>query len=91
MSGAVARLYTAQIRLDKNSTVVGKILADATRGLGEGFKVESIQRGKGVFINPLPDVVLKPGDRLTTSDTQENLREFSATAGRHIVLRRPGR
>jgi di/tricarboxylate transporter len=81
MSGVVARLYTAQIRLDKNSAVVGKILADATRGLGDSFKVESIQRGKGVFINPLPDVVLKPGDRLTTSDTQENLREFSRALG----------
>jgi len=77
MSGIIARLYTAQIRLDKNSTVVGKNLSEATRRLGKGFKVESIQRGKGVFINPLPDVVLKPGDRLTTSDTQENLREFS--------------
>jgi Na+/H+ antiporter NhaD/arsenite permease-like protein len=29
MSGAVLRLYTAQIRLDKNSTVVGRTLADA--------------------------------------------------------------
>ncbi|MCJ7815888.1 MAG: hypothetical protein MUP31_07540, partial [Xanthomonadales bacterium] len=81
MSGVVARLYTAQIRLDKQSTVVGKILSDATRRLGEGFRVESIQRGKGVFINPLPDVVLKSGDRLTTSDTQENLREFSRLLG----------
>jgi len=81
MSGAVARLYTAQIRLDKNSTVVGKMLADATRSLGENFQVESIQRHKGVFINPLPDVVLKSGDRLTTSDTQENLREFSRLLG----------
>jgi di/tricarboxylate transporter len=81
MSGTIARLYTAQIRLDKQSTVVGKILSEATGRLGENFKVESIQRGKGVFINPLPDVVLKAGDHLTTSDTQENLREFSRLLG----------
>jgi len=81
MSGTVARLYTAQIRLDKQSIMVGKTLSEATGRLGESFRVESIQRGKGVFINPLPDVVLKAGDRLTTSDTQEKLREFSRLLG----------
>ncbi len=47
MSGTVSRLYTAQIRLDKNSTVVGKTLADATLRVGEGLKVETVQRGTG--------------------------------------------
>jgi len=81
MSGAVSRVYTAQIRLDKNSTVVGKTLANATLRVGEGMKIETVQRGKGVFINPLPDVVLKAGDRLTTSDTQPKLREFARLLG----------
>jgi di/tricarboxylate transporter len=81
LSSTVARLYSAQIRLDKSSTVVGKTLADAALRVGEGLRIESIQRGQGVFINPLPDVVLKPGDRVTTSDTQENLREFSRLLG----------
>jgi di/tricarboxylate transporter len=40
-----------------------------------------MQRGQGVFINPLPDVVLKAGDRITTSDTQANLREFARLLG----------
>jgi di/tricarboxylate transporter len=81
MSGTVSRLYTAQIRLDKGSAVVGRTLAEALLRAGEGMKVESVQRGQGVFINPLPDVVLKSGDRLTTSDTQANLREFSRLLG----------
>jgi di/tricarboxylate transporter len=81
MSGAVSRLYTAQIRIEKNSVVVGRTLADAILRVGEGVKVESVQRGQGVFINPLPDVVLKAGDRLTTSDTQANLREYSRLLG----------
>jgi di/tricarboxylate transporter len=81
MSGTVSRLYTAQIRLDADSPVVGKTLAEALLRAGEGMKVESVQRGKGVFINPLPDVVLKDGDRITTSDTQENLREFARLLG----------
>ena len=81
MSGAVSRVYTAQIRLDQGSPVVGKTLAQAMLRAEEGFRVESVQRGHGVFINPLPDVVLKAGDRLTTSDTQQNLREFSRSLG----------
>jgi di/tricarboxylate transporter len=81
MSGAVSRVYTAQIRLDVGSSVVGKTLADAILRAGEGMRVENVQRGQGVFINPLPDVVLKAGDRLTTSDTQSNLREFARLLG----------
>ncbi|MBT8058606.1 MAG: SLC13 family permease [Xanthomonadales bacterium] len=81
MSATVSRLYTAQIRLDKGSTVVGRTLAEALLRVGEGLRVETVQRGQGVFINPLPDVVLKAGDRLTTSDTQTNLREFSRLLG----------
>ena len=48
-------------------------------GFSKVFK--TIQRGQGVFINPLPDVVLKAGDRVTTSDTQANLREFARLLG----------
>ena len=81
MSGAVSRLYTAQIRLDAGSPVVGRKLAVALLRTGDGIKVETVQRGQGVFINPLPDVVLKAGDRLTTSDTQANLREYARLLG----------
>ncbi|MGD2130419.1 MAG: SLC13 family permease [Lysobacterales bacterium] len=81
MSEGVSRLYTAQIRLDQSSPVVGKTLAEAILRTGDGIRVESIQRGQGVFISPLPDVVLKAGDRVTTSDTQSNLREFSRSLG----------
>jgi di/tricarboxylate transporter len=81
MSGSVARLYTAQIRLDRTSTVSGSTLAEALLRTGNALRVESVQRGQGVFISPLPDVVLRPGDRITTSDTQANLREFARQLG----------
>jgi len=81
MSGKVSRVYTAQIRLDKGSPVVGKTLAEAILRAGEGIRVETVQREQGVFINPLPDVVLKAGDRIATSDTQSNLREFARILG----------
>jgi di/tricarboxylate transporter len=81
MSGTVSRLYTAQIRLDNDSPVVGKTLAEALVRTSEAMRVETIQRGRGAFINPLPDVVLRANDRITTSDTQGKLREFARVLG----------
>lgn len=81
MNRGVSRVYTAQIRLNNNSPVVGRTLADAITRAGENINVETIQRGKGVYINPLPDVKLREGDRITTSDSQQNLREYARTLG----------
>ncbi|MDX1555572.1 MAG: SLC13 family permease [Xanthomonadales bacterium] len=81
MSGTVSRVYTAQIRLNDSSPVAGGKLADAILRAGENLRIETIQRGQGVFISTLPDVVLKAGDRLTVSDTQSRLREFARILG----------
>jgi di/tricarboxylate transporter len=81
MNRGVSRVYTAQIRLNANSPVVGRSLADAITRAGENINVETVQRGKGVFINPLPDVKLRAGDRIAASDTQQNLREFARLLG----------
>ena len=81
MNHGVSRVYTAQIRLNSNSPVVGLTLAEAIARTGEKIKVETIQRGKGVFINPLPDVKLSAGDRITTSNNQQNLREYARLLG----------
>ncbi len=76
----VARVYTAQIRLGPNSPVVGKTVAHARARMEEPVKVESIQRGKAIFM-PLPDAVLRVNDRLNLIDTQDRLREHAARLG----------
>ncbi len=81
MKSPVKRLYTAQIRLDENSQATGTTLADAIDACRGELKVEKIQRGPGVFVTPLPDVVLTAGDRITTTNTQDNLREFAHLLG----------
>ncbi|MGY6586995.1 MAG: SLC13 family permease [Wenzhouxiangella sp.] len=81
MQATVKRLYTAQIRLNKTSDATGLQLAEAIERCDGELKVEKIQRGAGVFVTPLPDVVLKAGDRITTTNTQENLREFAHLLG----------
>ncbi len=77
MQSTVKRLFTAQIRLNKSSEAVGLTLAEAIDRCNGNLKVEKIQRGQGVFVTPLPDVVLKAGDRITTTNTQDHLREFA--------------
>ena len=81
MQATVKRLYTAQIRLNKTSEATGLQLAEVIERCDGELKVEKIQRGAGVFVTPLPDVVLKAGDRITTTNTQENLREFAHLLG----------
>ena len=81
MNRGVSRVYTAQIKLSSNSPVIGQTLAEAIARTGETLKVETIQRGKGVFINPLPDVKLRTGDQITTSNTQQKLREYARMMG----------
>jgi di/tricarboxylate transporter len=77
----VSRLYTAQIRLEENSPVVDSTLAEAIERAGENLQIEAIQRRQGVHISPLPDIVLRAGDRITISDTQNRLREFARILG----------
>ena len=81
MQDTRSRLYTAQIRIDEHSPVAGCTLAEAITRTDDSMRVETIQRGRGAFISPLPDVVLMPGDRITSSDSQANLREFARLLG----------
>lgn len=81
MQAGVNRLYTAQIRLPRDSYAIGKTLAEVIERCGGTIKVEKIQRSPGVFVTTLPDVIIKAGDRLTTTDTQENLREYARLLG----------
>lgn len=81
LQSSIKRLYTAQIRLSKSSDAVGMMLSEAMERCNGILKVEKIQRGPGVFVTPLPDVTLKAGDRITTTNTQENLREMARALG----------
>lgn len=76
-----ARLFSAQIVLTETSPVLGKTLAQAIDRTDGSLQVEKIQRGKGVFVTPLPDVTLRKGDRLTTTDTPQELREYARQLG----------
>lgn len=81
MQDTSSRLYSAQIRLDEKSPVIGASLTEAIERTGKSLRVDSVQRGASAFLSPLPDVILLAGDRITTSDSQANLREFAQVLG----------
>ena len=77
----VARLFSAQVRLTDSSPVVGRTPAAAKKLFGDKLKIESIQRGPDALISPLPDVVLRSGDRINVTDTQQRLRDLAHLLG----------
>ncbi|MDP6374888.1 MAG: SLC13 family permease [Pseudomonadales bacterium] len=69
------RLFEARLHLPQNSLAVGKTLGE-TIALADGdLRVTRIRR-RDNLIMPLPDVVLRAGDRLRVTDTPSRLKEL---------------
>ncbi len=75
------RVFTAHLNVDEESFAAGKTLAEINEASGRTLKVIQIHRGKGIVLTPLPDVVIKPGDRLSVKDTPDNLKEMETVLG----------
>ena len=75
LSDPSPRLFEARLHLPARSPAVGKTLSEAIElceGKLEAFRV---RRGEAIIM-PLPDVILRAGDRLRVRDTPENLKLF---------------
>lgn len=70
------RLFDTRLRLNENSPIVGKTLAEAIATAGGDMKVVRIRR-KNTILMPLPDVELKSGDRLRVQDSPSNLMAYT--------------
>ncbi len=70
------RVFAAHLALLEKSPAVDKTLAEVRKMAGGTLKVTSIERGKGKFLLPLPEIVLHPGDHLVIRDTPERLKEY---------------
>jgi di/tricarboxylate transporter len=81
MSDSSLRQFTAQIEVVAESPADGLSLAEAIARTEDRLRVETIQRGPGVFVTPLPDVVLRAGDRITTTDLFDRVRESCELLG----------
>lgn len=77
------RLFEARLQIDEGSPFVDRMLADAIAATDGDLRVSRIRRGEN-FIFPLPDVVLKPGDRLRVRDTPANLKRYESALGARL-------
>ncbi len=69
------RLFDARLLLGSNSLVIGKRLSEAIAMTGGDMNVVRVRRGDTMLM-PLPDVVLREGDRLRVRDTPTNLKAY---------------
>lgn len=71
------RVFEARLQLTDRSPVVAKTLGEALALTG-GMQVIRIRRGD-TYIVPLPDALLKEGDRLRVRDTPQRLKSLEET------------
>lgn len=81
MEDTSPRVFTAHLHVDEESFAAGKTLAELNEKAGGALKVMQIYRGENTVLTPLPDVLLKVGDRMSVKDTPENLKELETVLG----------
>lgn len=75
LSDASPRLFDARLLLTEGSPVVDRTLGEAIALTGAEMRVVRIRRGDSTIM-PLPDMTLRPGDRLRVKDTPQKLKAF---------------
>ncbi len=81
MEDTSPRVFTAQLSVDEESFAADKTLAELNEAVGMTLKVMQVYRGESTALTPFPDVVVKPGDRLSVKDTPDNLKEMETVLG----------
>ncbi len=78
LGDASPRVFTAQLLLPEGSWADGRPLRELADKAGGDLPVLRILRGEHTQLLPLPDAVLRAGDRLLLSDTAERLKEYES-------------
>lgn len=81
LEDASPRVFAAQLLIPEDSYADGRTLAEATKKVGGELQVSRVLRGEQTYLLPLPDAVLRAGDRLLLSDTADRLKEYEAALG----------
>jgi len=86
------RLFSAYLNINEDSTSNGKTVSEVLKLTDNQMSIQSIQRSPDYRnVAPLPDTVLKEGDRLHVKDTPDRLKEYEAVlqatlfSGKHRV------
>ncbi len=79
------RLFSAYLNINEDSVANGKTIAELIKLTDGQMKVEKLQRSSDGSseknLMPLPDTVIKAGDRLQVRDYPERLKEFEKVLG----------
>jgi di/tricarboxylate transporter len=76
------RLFTAQLRIDEESLANEKQLAELIDLCGGDLDVVHIVRGeRNNKLMPMPDLVLRSGDRIIVRETPDRLKELESILG----------
>ncbi len=76
MEDTSPRIFNAHLYVDEESPIAGETLADIKERMGGKMNVLQVYRGENSVLSPFPDVVIKPGDRLSVKETPDNLKEM---------------
>lgn len=78
------RVFAALLHIPEGSFAEGKSLSEIINKTGGAMKIERVHRGRDTVILPLPDAIIKAGDRLSIQDTPEQLKEFEDVLGANL-------
>ena len=76
------RIFSAYLNINEDSTANGKTIAEIIKMADDHLVIKSIQRSPdNRNIMPLPDTLIKAGDRLQVKDYPDQLKEFESVLG----------
>jgi di/tricarboxylate transporter len=71
-----SRLFSGFLHIEEGGASDGLTLSEVMEKAGENLAVSEIRRAPDLVMKPLPDVVLRAGDRLGVRGTPGNLKDF---------------
>ena len=81
LSDMSPRIFTGHLHIPDESPSIGKTISEVYELVGREINIIEIQRGPGVFVKTLPDVVLKSGDRISIRGTPQHLKDLEGPLG----------
>jgi di/tricarboxylate transporter len=75
------RIFSAYLNINEDSFANGKALSELIKLTDGQLKVFALQRGSDKNLIPLPDTVVRDGDRLAVRDYPERLKEYEKLLG----------
>jgi di/tricarboxylate transporter len=84
MQDVSPRIFTAHLYVQEGSFAEDKTLAEVIEKTGGQMKAAQIRRESGTVIMPLPDAIIKVGDRISVRDTPDKLKEYETVLGARL-------